>query len=1496
MSRVPRSEILLRYIVAVVAVVLALIISLALRSLIPTIRFPMFYAAVALSAWLGGLGPGLLATILSSLIADYYLVTPTPALALDPLSLVQVGLFAAVSIFISVLGYSRKRSQDYVGEQREWLRTTLASIGDAVIATDINNRIAFMNPVAEALTGWKETAALNKPLGEIFHIVNEQTRQPVENPLQRVLREGRVVGLANHTVLIDRNGAEHPIDDSGAPIKDADGNLFGAVLVFRDVTERRRAEAQKAALTAQVQQERERLSNIVSTIPGVVWEAWSQPDGSGLRIDFVSDYVETLLGYSKEEWLSTPNFWLTIVHPEDRERAEATSAAILKSGGKGYNQFRWVTKDGRVLWVETQSMVIADESGKPLGMRGVTMDISERMAAEEVIRQQADLLEQAQDAIFVWEFGNRIVQWYHGAELLYGFPREEAIGQIASELLNTIHPIPRSEIEDILRRTGAWEGELLHTTRDGRQVIVQSRFALVTYKDGRQLVLEVTRDITDRKRAETAVEEERNLLRTVIETAPDYIYVRDGEGRFIINNAEHRRILGAKSLEEVVGKRDQDFFPKELAERYEADDTQVMQAGQPLINREEPTADPEGHKEWVLTTKVPLRDRQGKVIGLVGISRDITERKRAQDAEHFMSEASTALASSLDYETTLASVARLAVPTIADWCSVHIVTEDGSVQQLAVTHIDPEKVKWAYELQRRYPPDPNAPRGLHQVIRSGQPEITPEITDAMLTAAITDPELLQIARDIGFSSAMTVPLIARGQTLGAIQLVSAESGRHYGPADVAMAEELARRAAIAVDNARLYREAQLARDVAETTADRIARLQGITAALSEALTPEQVADVILNQGIDSVGANVGSILLLSPDKTSLEIVSARGLAEDMLEEWRRFSVETETPIGEAVRTGNPVWIESLEERNRRYPNLPPANGLDSWAAVPMKIEKRILGGLTLGFAERRTFGEDDRAFILALALQSGQAIERARLYAETQASADVLRQRVEERTQELQEALVQAQGADRAKGALLATVSHEMRTPLSSIVGFSNLILSRKPEPQKLFEYASFINAEARRLATLINDFLDLQRIEAGREVFRYAEVDLATLVRDVVGKQQLGENSPHSIRLDISPASPVYADPDRIRQVILNLLSNALKYSSGGEIVIAVREENGSVICSVRDRGLGIPTEELGRLFERFYRGDVAERMRIRGTGLGLALCREIVEAHHGRIWAESAGANQGSTFSFSLPMQHLVAVPGSTQGGQAAGAAGGLIVVVEDDTNFATYLSERLRPEGYRVQVLNFETATPESIAGLGTALIVLDILQGEDQPGWPLLSALKQHPDTRGIPVLVCTVLRNHDHAWQLGASAYVTKPVDEGFLLGEIGRLIGPAPHTVLVVDDSEALRTLLRETLSGAGYEVETAENGQVAIERLSRGWPDLIILDLLMPHIDGFSVLDWIRNDQHKLQVPVIVFTAAELTPVERRLLTERANALATKADTSPQQLLDLIRDMLEER
>jgi PAS domain S-box-containing protein len=381
----------LGYALAVASVGLALLFQLSLGLLAYRIPFLPFHVAVAAAAWFGGLRPGLLATFLSAAAAAYFFLEPVNNFDLrNGETDIQLAIFLVVALAITGMAYVGRQANNRVYEERGKLEATLSSIGDAALATDTDGKVTFINPVAETLTGWAHRDAIGQPIERILKVVNEETHAPIENLVRRVLRDGKAEGLANHTILIAKDGTERPIEDSAAPIHDYRGRIIGMVMVFRDVTQRREEELTRERLLAQVEVERTRMNDLMATVPGVVWEAWGKPDESSQHIDFVSPYAEEMLGYTREEWLSTHNFWLSIVHPDDKEAAAKVAADRFASGENGTNRFRWITKDGRVLWIETRDVITKDGNGKPIGMRGVSMDVSERKELEDTVREQSE--------------------------------------------------------------------------------------------------------------------------------------------------------------------------------------------------------------------------------------------------------------------------------------------------------------------------------------------------------------------------------------------------------------------------------------------------------------------------------------------------------------------------------------------------------------------------------------------------------------------------------------------------------------------------------------------------------------------------------------------------------------------------------------------------------------------------------------------------------------------------------------------------------------------------------------------------------------------------------------------------------------------------------------------------------------------------------------------------------------------------------------------------
>ena len=558
--------------------------------------------------------------------------------------------------------------------------------------------------------------------------------------------------------------------------------------------------------------------------------------------------------------------------------------------------------------------------------------------------------------------------------------------------------------------------------------------------------------------------------------------------------------------------------------------------------------------------------------------------------------------------------------------------------------------------------------------------------------------------------------------------------------------------------------------------------------------------------------------------------------------------------------------------------------------------------------------------------QAAQAIENVQLYSELrqrllsleeahrriqQAQEELARysrsleEMVAQRTRELQErseqlevALRRATEADRLKSEFLANMSHELRTPLNSIIGFSRVILNGIDGPLTELQRTDLtaIHNSGVHLLQLINDILDLSKIEAGYMELHKEPVDLAPVVRGILDTcRPLVEGKPLELVENVPPdLPPAYADPTRVRQIILNLVSNAIKYTDRGSITVSARQKEGEIVVSVRDTGIGIAPQDLPKVFEPFRQVGKALERRAAGTGLGLTISRRFVEMHGGRIWVESE-PGQGSTFSFTLPAMGVPRpIPAKVPEEQAAAPAGRTVLVVDDDPDVISLFRRYLEEQGYQV------IGATDAVEALRLAweerpyAITLDIvLPGED--GWTVLRALKEDSATREIPVIICSVVQDEDTGFSLGAADYLTKPVSREALLSALERLRRPVRRIILIDDDAETLEWMSRLLEKEGGYQVFSAATGQDGLQAIQESPPDLIILDLLMPEMDGFEVLARIKGDPHTRSIPIIVVTAKELTPEDEARLNGQMSLLLRKGLFRTEDLLADVARVLHE-
>jgi signal transduction histidine kinase/PAS domain-containing protein len=641
-----------------------------------------------------------------------------------------------------------------------------------------------------------------------------------------------------------------------------------------------------------------------------------------------------------------------------------------------------------------------------------------------------------------------------------------------------------------------------------------------------------------------------------------------------------------------------------------------------------------GRGAWSALSCFPLADG-----GLATQWIDITDRKRAEEAEQCLVRASEVLGSSLDYETTLDQLAHVVVPSIADWCSVHVVDENGTARQLSIVHTDPQKVAWARELEERYPQRADAPAGVPNVLRTGQPEMYEEISDAMLVAGTTDAEHLRIVRELGLESAMIVPLMSGARAVGALALVSAGSGRRYSARDLPLATELARRAAVAVEHAHLHRQAVEARERAE-------RLLRVTESLAAASSEAQIARVVLSNleaVLEPSRVAIYHVVRGDGGLAELQLIDGVGLTREDERLIGRFPLDGDSPVAIVARTGQSVFLADHNGFTARFPHFSRDRrvpGTSAWAGLALTASTGTsIGMVALGFLGERQFSDDVRRYVGAIIDQAAQALERVRLMKAEQFAREA------------------AEEANRAKTQFLATMSHELRTPLNAISGYAELLSLglRGPTTAEQQEDLGRIMRSQRHLLSVINDILNFARLEAGYVEYRVTNVPVTELLADLESliKPQLAAKQLDFSSDQVAGDLIARADVEKVRQVLLNLLANAVKFTSpGGRIHIECHHDDTRVYIRVTDTGIGIPDDRRGAIFEPFVQLHRTLAQPAEGTGLGLAISRDLARGMGGELTVESEPGT-GSTFTLALALASVVepsidsvVIPGVSEG----------------------------------------------------------------------------------------------------------------------------------------------------------------------------------------------------------------------------------------------------------
>ncbi len=762
--------------------------------------------------------------------------------------------------------------------------------------------------------------------------------------------------------------------------------------------------------------------------------------------------------------------------------------------------------------------------------------------------------------------------------------------------------------------------------------------------------------------------------------------------------------------------------------------------------------------------------------------------------------------------------------------------------------------------------DPERPNGTGlpgAVMKSGQMRAINDVAGRLADMPeLDDPAITEVET----GSLLALPISAYGRCLGAIVFCARRAGV-FSEEDIKVATQFSTHLGLAIDryqqNEALRREIE-ERERAESSAEA-ARTQ-----LSEAIAAISEGFVLYDSDDRLVLCNDRFVDFFGPAGARVK----QGIAfPDLIAALAESGI---VPFGDLTRE---EWIANRVATHRQ-PRDPLEMRLNNGRWVRITERPTADGGIVGVYSDVTELKQRE--------LQLGELVDS------------------------LAQARDQAMEATRTKSQFLANMSHELRTPLNAVIGIAEMLHEDAEDlgQDDFIEPLTRINRAGKHLLNLINEILDLSKIEAGRIEMLSEEFDVAGLIEEITTvSRPLAEKNGNDLKVSLADGvSSMRADPTRVRQIVFNLVSNACKFTEQGEIALRVTrlaaDASGPerLRFRVSDTGIGISEDQMGRLFQEFSQADASTTRRYGGTGLGLAISLKLCEMMGGTITVDSV-LGEGTTFEAIIPVSvpDIVedgeeATPAGERGGGGPGTAGNrnLVLVIDDDATVRDLMCRHLAHDD--IEVLT--AASGEE--GLALArerrpgVITLDVLMpGLD--GWAVLQQLKADPDLAGIPVVMVTILDDRNRGYALGAADYLNKPINREQIRAVVARFVAQAAGArVLVVEDDEATRSMLRRLLVSEGCLVTEAGNGRHALERMAEGLPDLILLDLMMPEMDGFEFLGALRADPAHADIPVVVVTAADLTAEDHARLNGGVEHILQKSALDRDSLIAEVRRLVD--
>jgi GAF domain-containing protein/DNA-binding response OmpR family regulator len=756
--------------------------------------------------------------------------------------------------------------------------------------------------------------------------------------------------------------------------------------------------------------------------------------------------------------------------------------------------------------------------------------------------------------------------------------------------------------------------------------------------------------------------------------------------------------------------------------------------------------------------------------------------------------------------------------------------------------------------------------------------------------AQTDPEykMSRVVKIAGHHSMIGTPLLREGFPIGVFGLARF-AVRSFTDKQIELLTTFADQAVIAIENARLFDEVQARTRELARSVNELHALGEVSQAVNSTLDLETVLATIVAKAVQLSNTEAGVIYVLDELDQTLRVRATYGLSDELVAAIRDQPAGASDALRQAIQNREPLEIADIrDEPSSPVREIAMRAGFRARLVVPLVGADRAVGALVIRRKQPGNFPKDSIQLLQTFAAHSVLAIQNARLFHE-----------IEEKGRQLAE-------ASQHKSQFLANMSHELRTPLNAIIGVTEMLREDAEALKQDLEPLDRVLGAGRHLLALINDILDLSKIEAGRMELQLESFALAPLISGVVKTiEPLAAKNANRLAVRCDDAiGTLHSDQMRLRQALLNLMSNANKFTDHGTITVAAHQEqeNGRdwITLAVTDSGIGMTAGQMGKLFQEFSQADASTTRRYGGTGLGLAISRRFCQMMGGDITVESA-PGRGSTFTIRLPRMaqsdEALAIGAHHREARAQpahpiaeGAQEPLILVVDDDATVRELVERHLERAGFAVVTAGGGQDGLRLVRELRPAAVTLDIMM-PDLDGWTVLAAIKGDPELASIPVVLMSILEQKNRGYALGAADYLVKPVDRTKLVETLTGICGSAAGRVLLVDDDEVVRRGVRQALEPIGWQMTEAENGQVAVEAIAAARPDVIILDLMMPKMDGFEFLDELRRRSDWHGIPVVVITAKDLTQEDRDRLNGGVERIIQKSDRD-EMLRQLSREL----